>query len=322
MVEYSAAQLLGSPGRTTFYLVSPAGRKYPFYATRPESVPDLEPLDWSGDRQRIVADFLDSNDQRVRYEQISLVTGTVTTRFSLPFDLLGIEYARPRGSSFLVLGSGTGPWLYRYSLTGKRLRSLNPKATLSAPLQAPDGKFFVAGTRKGLDQISPSGTITRHFRIPTPTTCNAVRWWNRLTVLAYCFGRSPSDSDRLWLVPLGGAAPRSLTPIRRSLSPGYYDAFHLPSGIYLNAANGSKLFIVRQSRDGREHTVHIAGRAGIGDAMVTSRGSRLLIWSGIGVSQSNSLFWYNPTTHAIRYVFRTPPGRFGVSGVIPYGHTA
>jgi hypothetical protein len=138
-----------------------------------------------------------------------------------------------------------------------------------------------------------------------------------------------SFSDRRWgesadrWHPLGGAAPRPLAPApHHGLFPGYYDAFRLPSGLYLNAGNGSRLFIVRQSRDDREHTIHIPGRAGNSDTIVTSHGSRLLIWSGLGISLSNSLFWYNPDTRTIRYVFRTPPSRYGVAGVIPYGHTA
>jgi hypothetical protein len=57
-------------------------------------------------------------------EQISLATGAVVSRFSLPGDVLPAEHTRPRGTSLLASGFGSRPGIFRYDLTGHLQRTL------------------------------------------------------------------------------------------------------------------------------------------------------------------------------------------------------
>jgi hypothetical protein len=329
VVEYSTASISESAkGATTFYLVSPAGRKYLFYRTPPTRYPSLFLIDWSGDRKRIfVQQTAFGNPQHLTYEQISLITGTVLTRFSLSSEVLPDEYTRPRGDGFLAQGFGSHPWDYRYDLTGHLRATLAPGTDLQGLLDAPDGTFILGGTATGIDLISNAGHITRRTRIPVTRpasrhVCTPVRWWTRTTLLASCFDLAPYDTERLWLVPVHARRPKPLTPALRShgLFQGYIDAWRLPSGLYLQADNAhDTLSIVRQSRDGTRRTIHIPGPAGISDFIDTTFGPRLLIDTGSGVSNTSSLFWYNPATRALHYVFRTPTKIYGVFGVVPFG---
>jgi TolB protein len=334
VVEYStAAASMSAKGPATFYLVSPDGRKYPFYRTASTRYPNWFLIDWSGDRQRILVQQTPSgNPQRLTYEQISLATGTVVTRFSLPIDIQPVAYTQPRGDGLLVEGGGSPshPWDYRYDLTGHLQATLARGTYLIGLLDAPNGTFILAGNAGNggnIDKISNAGRITERISIPLTRPakwhgCDPVRWLTRTTLLAECFDPAPYDAERLWLVPLRGGAPKPLTPaIRaRGLFLGYVDAWRLPSGLYLQADNAhDTLSIVRQSRDGSEHTINIPGPAGISDFINTALGPRLLINNGLGVSTTSSLFWYNPATRAVRYVFKTPSKILGVYNVIPYG---
>jgi hypothetical protein len=46
---------------------------------------------------------------------------------------------------------------------------------------------------------------------------------------------------------------------------------------------------------------------------------RLLLQSSTGLGAPSSLFWFNPATRLIRFIVRTPPGSYGVTGAIAYG---
>jgi hypothetical protein len=113
VVEYSvsAGSATHQPAKssTILSLVSPQGRKFPFYVS-PEpanrGIPDL--IDWSGDRQRVLVQQGRSADaQEFWYEQISLATGAVLTRFKLPERIFPIGFTRPAGASLLVTGFRT-----------------------------------------------------------------------------------------------------------------------------------------------------------------------------------------------------------------------
>lgn len=334
VVQYSAAAISGSPkGAATFYLVSPSGRKYPFYRTLPATFPNWSLIDWSGDRRRIFVQKAGSGTpQPLTYEQISLATGTVVTRFNLPYEVDPVGYTLPRGDGFLAVGFGSHLGDFRYDLAGHVRAKLAPGTSLFGGLfDAADGSFIVTGTtRAGIDLISNAGHITRRIRIPLPKAasgqlCGPARWWTRTTLLVDCSVLAPYDTDRLWLVPLHGGAPKALTSALRShgLFQGYVDAWRLRSGLYLQADNAhDTLSIVRQFPDGTRRTIHIPGPAGISDFIVTTLGPRMLLQSGVGVSPPDSLFWYNPATNAIHYVFRTPPKTYGVFGVVPFGFQA
>ena len=324
IAEYSAASLPGAihpaRARTVFYLVSPAGRRWAFYRAPTATatpVPNLD--DWSGDRQRILVDR--RAGQRVVVEQISLVTGTVISRFTLPSNARGpFEYTRPRGASVLTLVTGK-KGIFRYGLAGHLQRRLDPRAYFVAPLDAPGGQFVTAsdlGTG-GIDQISNNGTVTRRIKISAG--CEAARWWTATTLLAACFLAEPV---RLWLIPIGGS-PTALTPRlrmnRRFL--GYADAVRTRGTVYLQADIFPNVrSIVRLAPDGTRHTIRIPGPAGVSPQIVTARNGRLLLQSDVGTKEPrpSSLFWFNPATHAIQYLIRTPPGIYGVCGAIVLGY--
>lgn len=329
VVEYSTASTPGSPkGRATFYLVSPSGRKFPFYRTQPTGYPSVSLIDWSGDRQRVFVQLTAFGDPpRLTYEQISLAAGTVVTRFSLSSEVLPNQYTRPRGDGLLADGFGSHLGEFRYDLTGHLRATLAPGIDLNVLLDAPDGTFIVAGTAAGIDMISNAGRVIGRIRIPVAKpasrqVCAPTRWWTRAILLANCFVQAPYDTERLWLVPVHAGAPKPLTPALRShgLFIGYFDAWQLPSGLYLQADDAhDTLSVVHQSPYGTRRTIRIPGPAGLSDFIDTALGRRLLIDTGSGVSSTSSLFWYNPVTRAIQYVFRTPPKTRGVFGVVPFG---
>ena len=328
IAEYSAASLPGAvhpaKARTVFYLVSPAGRRWAFYrAPTATTSPVLRLDDWSGDRQRILVDR--RAGQRVVVEQISLITGKVTTLFTLPWAGGPIEYTRPRGASVLtqVLGA---KGILRYGLAGHLQRRLAPHTYWNSPLDAPSGQFVTAGPAisTGIDQISNNGTVTR--RIKFVSQCAPERWWSATTLLAWCLGANPYKTPRrLWLIPFGGGSPKALTPRLRPHGRflGYFNAFRTRGTVYLQADNFPDVrSIVRLARDGTQDTINVPGPAGVSPQIITARNGRLLVRSDVGTKAPGpgSLFWLNPATHGIQYLIRTPPGIYGVYGALVLGY--
>jgi hypothetical protein len=327
VAEYSAASLRGTAkAKTVFYLVSPNGHRYAFYVTPTATAyPALTLLDWSGDRRRVLAYRDVSDTTPTVVEQISLVTGTVVSRFKLPAGVLPDGYTRPRGTSILAVGFNR-PGIYRYNLAGQLRRVLARRTSLGilTALDSPSGTFLLSDTVTRLLRISHAGAITRRIRIPASDLCGPVRWWTATTALVSCFGQSPYGTERLWLVPSRSGAPRSLTPALRphGLFEGYIDAWKLGRRLYLQADDAhDTLSIVRQFRGGARRTISVPGPAGVSDAIITAHRGRLLLQSNIGgPGGPSSLFWFNPATRSIRFIFRAAPGTDGVAGAIAYGY--
>jgi hypothetical protein len=326
IVEYSAAPLDGgTKAKTGFYLVTPQGRKYRFYLTPTATAyQTLALLDWSGDRRRILV-YSDNTggSSPTMMEQISLVTGTVVSRFRLPASVLPDAYTRPRGDSMLAVGLNK-PGIYRYSLTGK-LRQVLTRRQLGVlkTLDSRSGAFLLAGTPTQLLRISTTGAVTRRIRIPDSSFCGPARWWTATTALVDCYGKGPDNTERLWLVPAAGGAPRPLTPALPPLGhfQGYVGAWTVGTRLYLQAEDDlSNLSIVQQSRDGARQTITVPGPAGNSDAIITAHAGQLLLWSNIGPGGPSSLFWFNPMTRAVRFLFRAKQGTAGISGVVAYGY--
>jgi len=327
VAEYSAASLSGAAkARTVFYLVSPKGRRYAFYVTPAATAyPHYALLDWSGDRRRILVYREVGSGQPTVVEQISLATGTVVSRFKLPAGLSPDGYTRPHGASMLAVGESK-PGIYRYDLAG-RLRQVLVRRTwlgILHALDSPAGTFLLAGTGTRLLRISSAGAITARIRIRGSELCGPGRWWTAATALVSCFGTAPYDTERLWLVPTRGGAPRPLTPALRphGLFQGYIDAWKLGRRLYLEADDAhDTLSIVRQFRDGTRRTITVPGPAGVSDLIITAYRGRLLLQSNIGgPGGPSSLFWFNPVTRSIRFIFRAPAGAIGVAGAIAYGY--
>jgi hypothetical protein len=173
-------------------------------------------------------------------------------------------------------------------------------------------------------RISNAGAITRRIAIPGKGLCGPTRWWTATTALVSCFGAGTHNTDRLWLVPAArGGTPRPLTPALRphGLFLNYVDAWTIGRKLYLQADNAhDTLFIVRQFPDGARRTITVPGRAGVSDAIITAYHGRLLLQSKIGLSGPSSLFWFNPATRSIRFIFRPSAGTRGVFTAIAYGY--
>lgn len=91
-------------GRDTLYLTSPQGKKYAFYSWKPAGL-DPTLIDWSGDRHRVLLESKFDYGTPARVEQVSLVTGKVIGKFTLPGDVTPIA-GRSRGKGH---GPVSGP---------------------------------------------------------------------------------------------------------------------------------------------------------------------------------------------------------------------
>jgi hypothetical protein len=322
VAEYSAAPLHGGKGKTTFYLVRPGGRKYPFYVTPTATAyPKLTLVDWSGDRRRILV-YSAIGDQPYLVEQISLVTRTVVSRFRLPSQTELDGYTRPYGAAILAVTLDK-PGIDRYSLTGHLQRVLAPRTLLLFPnaLESRSGAFLVVASRNQVLQVSSAGRVTRRVRLPGAEICGSARWWTASTALVRCYGNPPYNTERLWLVPLHGRSPRPLTAAIRPHGGfnGYDDAWQLGSDVYLQGDSGpdETLTVIRQGHG----LVTVPGPGGVSPAILTANAGQLLLWSNIGgPGGPSSLFWFNPGTGAEHFLFRAPAGVYGVAGAIPYGY--
>jgi hypothetical protein len=234
------------------------------------------------------------------------------------------EYTTPRGSSVLTLLPGK-KGIFRYGLAGHLQRRLDPRAYFDSFLDAPSGQFVMAGDNEtgGIDQISNICTVIRRTGIRGG--CEPARWWTATSLVAACFLSGINRPVRLWLIPSGGGSPTALTPrlrmTRRFL--GYADAFRARRTLYLQALIFPNLrSIVRLDRDGTRHTISVPGPAGVSPQIITARNGRLLLQSRVGTKSPgpSSLFWFNPATHGIQYLIRTPPGAYGVCGAIVLGY--
>lgn len=302
------------PGRDTLYLTSPQGKKYAFYSWKPVSlVPTL--LGWSGDRQRVLLESKVDYATPAHVEQVSLVTGKVISKFTLPSELTPIGYTKPDGLNLLAI-SDEGK-LVRYDLQGHRQLVLGsaPKGTFSA-LYTPDGTAVITSASKGLEEVSNTGGIVK--RLPAATsvvTCFPNRWWSAGTVLAGCYA-SKYSRLRLWLFNVGTGRSRLLTSASFPTTAAD-GAWQLGGRLYVQA-EVSCPSIDQVSPSNSVHSVRVPGIRSA--SMVDSAGPRLLVTgSPRCLSASNSLFWFNPSTHALTYVFHPRGASFGVVRVVPFG---
>ena len=317
LAQYTtAAPEGGKTGPATLYLISPGGARYPLANWRDNrTAPQL--LAWSPDGKRALFQIFSGKGG---VEQLTLATGQVT-RFALPGGATPIGYTTPSGLNIVASRlSGSQTILARYSLSGRLIRSLGSSAD-GAVLYEPNGAAFVTGTSSGLKLVSNDGPLIRKLPVPgtSANTCNPVRWWNAVTILASCAPPNTA-APQLWLVPVSGGRPVALTP-RRSASSrdlGDLDAWTLSSGLYLQAAGPcGVLQIFKQARDGSIKLVTVPHTEG-DNAVLTATGSRLLVQAPTSCVGSNSLLWYNPGTHAEQWLIRAPSKVIGVENAVPF----
>jgi hypothetical protein len=302
------------------YLVDPGGGRYLMYRWPAGQGQQWELVDWSGDKTRAL--FQVGGTATVG--QLALAQGSMT-RFSLPVNVLAQAYTLPQGINLLAVTQppGTGPAkLERYDLTGTLQATLARGPDIGRPASSADGTTLAVGASTGVELVSNAGGGPRVLPVPGVDRrlgCSAVRWWNASTLLAQCTPTGTS-APQLWLVPAGGGAPSSLTPVRSGRGPdlGDINAWRLPSGLYLQVLGpcGTE-FIARQAASGSVTPVRIPGTSG-NNRVLGVVGQRMLVQAQVGCPGTTSLLWLDPATGATQTLLPAAGGQRGVLGAIPY----
>ncbi len=317
LAQYTtAAPEGGRTGPVVLYLISPGGARYQL-ARWPDFRFAPQLLAWSPDGKRALFQVFSGQGG---VAQLTLATARMTT-FVMPGAANPIGYTTPQGLN-IVAGrpSGNGTILARYNLSGRLVQSLGYSAD-GQVLYTPSGTEFVTGASRGLKLVSNRGSLIRTLPVPRAgaNTCNPVRWWNGGTVLASCTPPG-SAAPQLWLVPVGGAHPKALTPPRNPSSGdlGDLDAWQLSSELYLQAAGPcGVLHIFRQARGGSIKLVTVPHTNG-DNQVLTAHGSRLLIQAPTECTGSVSLLWYDPGKRAEQWLIRAPGNVTGVASAVPF----
>jgi|HubBroStandDraft_1064217.scaffolds.fasta_scaffold05898_4 hypothetical protein len=328
IAEYSAASSPQAPhrfaGKTTLYLVSPTGRKVAFFSwPAAENGPDNYYLvDWSADGQRVlVRNFFNG------FEQISVVTGKIISKFRLPAEAMAIGYTGPADQSILASDnySQDSNTARIYNLAGQLTKILTRSGPPLGAIGSPGGAVAVVSTNSGIELVSNAGRLIKRLHPPVPVTgCAPRRWWNTGTVLASCDARRGPGIPRLWLFPADGRRATALTAQRSASGTDLGDigAWKLPSGVYLQALSLKSCmqqFIATQSSTGSVHQVTIPGVPG-DDRIITGQGSRLLVQALYDCGIGNApLAWFNPHTEKVTWVFPPQKNFVGVESAVPYG---
>ncbi|HET7013821.1 MAG TPA: hypothetical protein VFI65_07920 [Streptosporangiaceae bacterium] len=308
----------GKPGRLTLYLTSPQGKKYAIYTWKSSTGAPGALVDWSGDRKRVLLDSQKAYDAPVNIEQISLVTGKVISKFKLPGDVFPIGYTKPDGLNLLAI-SDDGK-LIRYDLHGHQQLVLGSSKGAFSALYTPDGTSVFTTASKGLEEVSNDGGIVKRLPAAAPVfACYPDRWWSAGTVLASCYVHRNSGRARLWLFDVATGRSTVLTPA--AIPNSEEGAWRVGGKLYVQA-DAACQSIYQVYRNNSVHPVTVPGNPAV--LMVDSFGARLLL-AGLprcGYT-GESLFWFNPATHALSYVFH-PKGAAtnGVIRIVPFGGTA
>ena len=315
LVLYATAAADHHPATDTLYLVDQAGDRYPVTQI-PDSDASARLIAWSDDGTRALVQLPGGG-----VEQITLADGQAS-RVSLPAGVTVLGYAGPDGCDLLgERTSGSRTTLASYTLGGamaavlatwpSSAASATPPEFGVAALTAPSGAYVVVPGSAALSVVSSLGGVSDVLSLPVSrgADCAPVRWWQPGVVLAECSG--PGDAGpRLWLVPASGARPTALTPQRGENGPDYGDinGWQVPGGgLYVQAlASCGPPFIGAAHPGGTVTPVLIPG------VVVTQAGQWLLTEQAGGCMGGNSLLWFDPVTHAERWVFRAPAADPGV----------
>ena len=311
----------GSPGVArpiTLFVIDPAGGKYRIYQWAATQTP-WQLIDWSGDKTRAL--LAQPGTRRPTLHQLVLATGHVTT-FHLPSaaDVV-VGYTRPDGENILVQASDG---IERYSLTGALQARLISGSQYSSALSSASGLVEVVNGGDELVLVRNAGGILRRLPVPGADAefggCTPVRWWNPTTVLASCMPNTTTMEPRLWLVPISGAAPTALTPLRNGHGPdlGDLDGWRLPSGLYLQALGGcGSRFIGKEQAHGTVKVINVPGSTG-NNVVVATSGDRMLVREFSECYPSSSVVWFNPATGVTQQVLRAPANGEGVIAIVAY----
>jgi TolB protein len=299
-------------GPVTLYLVDPEGGRYQLRSL-PATTQPWVLMAWSGDKTRVLLQEVGTS--QLTLHQLTLATGQMTT-FTLPQGVTQVlGYTRPDGENILVQQDG----VVRYSLTGVLQARLSSGPQDAWAVSSPDGLTEVVSAGTGVDLVSNAGSLIRFLAVPgtdaTTGGCTPERWWNTADVLVAC---TPSGAigPQVWLVPVSGAAPSALTPVRTAPPDfGDVDAWQLPTGLYLQAEAGcGPPFIAEQVAGGGIQAVS----GGSASSVIATAGDSMLVQQSHECAAGSSLAWFNPATSAVQPVLTAPANSTGVISAFPY----
>jgi len=318
LAEYSTAS--GTKAEPeTLYLVSPGGAKYPVYTWKSSATaPGL--IAWAGNKTEALLGNIYA-PHPTSYDELNLRTGKLTA-VTLAGKPVALGYTLPTGQQILgetdneTGSSDTNITLARYTQAGTLVKKLvTEKGFYLYASYSPTGADIAVSADNGLLLVSNAGGVLKKLPVPgvQPVLgCSPSRWWNANTVLASCYPKNNGD-QQLWLVPVSGAKPTALTPVRKAGNDdGDIDAWQLSSGLYLQSLGAcGTLEINKQAKNGSITEVTVPG-ADNSPVVVTASSSRLLVRDG-GCEGGGQLVWFNPGTRAEQWLFKT-----GVQEAIAY----
>jgi TolB protein len=305
----------------TLYLISPAGAKYPLYTWKASKT--LVPLlvAWAGNKTEALFQLYSPENTFSGYGELNLLTGKMTRiAFANPASST-LSYTLPAGQQLLgSTANGKTATVARYTRAGALVKTLLTESssfTNGFPLTvkySPSGAELGVGAPNGLLLASNAGGVLRKLPVPGTDTrigCVPVRWWNTATILASCMPAN-TNAERLWLVPVSGARPSALTPVRNPAKApndnGDIDAWRLPSGLYLQSLGAcGTLELNKQAANGSITRVTVPGMAD-SPVVVTAAGARLLVEQLGCDGAGGQLAWYNPATKAEQWLLRSGAG--------------
>lgn len=301
-------------GPVTLYLLDPQGGKYQLYQWPATKIP-WQLIDWSGDKSRAL--FEQYGGKHTVMHQLTLATGKLTT-FRLPAAVgFVIGYTHPTGQNILVSQDGVA----RYNLSGAFQVQLVKGRQFDEAMSAPDGATELTNGPTGPEVLNNTGGVVRRLHVPGITKdggCEPVRWWTSTVALVSCLPPG-SASPQLWLVPVSGATPTALTPVRTGGPDlGDVDAWHFASGLYVQAlgACGTQ-FIGKQAANGKVTAVNVPHSPG-NNVVVATAGNRMLVREFTACNPASSLVWFNPATRAVSGALTAPKGGNGALYVVAY----
>jgi hypothetical protein len=210
------------PAPTTLYLVSPSGAKYALHswkasATRPYLIA------WAGSKTEALFQSISARNGTVTgWAEMNLRTGkTTAVRFG---GATPVGFTHPTGQQILgVKVSGRNATFARYTQAGARVKNLvteniGPAGLAPGALYSTDGTEIAIGAPNGVLLVSNAGGVLRKLPVPGADArvgCMPERWWTKSSILVSCTPKSQA-APQLWLVPVSGARPTALTPVRKS----------------------------------------------------------------------------------------------------------
>jgi len=308
--------------RQYLVLVSPAGARY---LIAPLGARTLL-LAWSGDGQRALLQVGSSP----HLEVMDLHTGTVTHTFNVQqtstrfFNTAG--FTRPSGTGLYIDESaGRGSLLARFTLDGTRQVEYPTGFSrlgrfTGSWISSPSGTEVVMGAAKGLAIVSnDSGAVLKQLAISSTTYCTPERWWTASVVLANC-----GVPNRLYEFSVTGGTPKALTRSPRPPDAGDLSAWHVGRSVFVQVASACGYEYVAQLHG---HTPVMEKIPGVSPGhtvyVIGASAQSLALQSSLVCNNSLSLFWFTPSTKAVRVVLGRPATSGAVSNAIifppPFG---